>query len=164
METTLVDMTDRERAMPAGVIRLQGMADWIDDHASGSLRKSKKLGFSYRNLYLEERVAHDFGWAFKIAPRSRITFGDAMMEGDCHALTEACWHSERLLSRNPFPDTDYYEVKYIYEADVTGKISREGVGLILRQTSAKWLPAGHIVYAIIAEFYNDAWRDAVNPC
>jgi hypothetical protein len=166
METRFVDMSEREIAMPAGVIRNMAYDEWVCNYASGSLQKAKKLGFSFRPLYLEERVAHEFGWGFKIAPRSRLTFGDALMEGDNSSLTETVWHSCRIIDRNQFPDSDVYEVKYInaYESDIKEASAYEGVGLILRQTSAKWLPTGHIVYAIIAEWKNNRWERAQNPC
>lgn len=165
METKLIEMSEREETMPAGQIRLLGEADWISNHASGSLQKAKKLGFSYRSLYLEERVAHDFGWTFKVIPKSRITFGDALMEGDNPSLTETCWFALRIMNRNHFPDTDYYELKYIktYHTDLKGEEGEEGIGLILRQSSAMWLPKGHLVYSIIAE-WDGKWKGASNPC
>jgi hypothetical protein len=103
---------------------------------------------------------------FKFTTRSRVTFGDALMEGDNPSLTETCWHATRIIDRNPFPDSDSYEVKYIktYETDIHGKEEKEGIGLILRQTSARWLPSGHIIYVIIAEWRNNEWQPANNPC
>lgn len=166
MDTKFRDMSEREAGMPAGLIRNQNEEGWISFHASGSLQKARRLGFSYRSLYLEERTAHEFGWGFRIVPKSRIIFGDAMMEGDCSALTETCWHASRIISRNPFPDSDEYQVKYIkvYETDVQGETTVEGVGLVVRQTSASWIPAGYIVYSIVAEWKNNQWREAQNPC
>ena len=163
METKKVQaMSEREHKL-FGEMRSKSEADWIDNHASGTLRKSKKLNFSYRKLYLQERVAYEFGYGFSITPRSNISFGDALIEGDCHELTEACWHSERLLSFNRFPDTDFYEVKYM---NVTlPEDVEEGIGLIVRQTSAVWVPDGHIVYAIITKFdkVQNKWCKAENP-
>lgn len=137
-------------------------ADWINNHASGTLRKNKKIGFSYRSQYLEERTAYQFGWEFKILPRSKITFGDPITEGDNHSVTEAGWHIERYINTRLFYE-DYYEAKYLV-ADESGG-SREGIGLIVRDTTAQWVPPGHIVYAIIAEFDKTAgkYKPAVNP-
>lgn len=166
METKIISMSERERAMPAGIVREMPEEAWVDRYASGSLRKAKALGFSYRALYLEERCAHDFGWTFRVLPRTRVTFGDAMMEGDCPPLTETCWFANRILARNPFPDSDVYEVKYIktYTTDVTGEMETEGVGLIVRQSSANWMSAGHLAFVIIAEWKGSGWESAKNPC
>ncbi len=159
-------MSEREKRMPAASVRGETADGWIERHASGSLRKAQALGFSYRNLYLEERCAHDFGWTFRVLPRTRVTFGDALMEGDCPALTETCWFAARLVARNPFPDSDVYEVKYIKTcaADVTGAVETEGVGVVVRQTSAGWVPPGHLVFAVIAEWTGHGWAGAKNPC
>lgn len=135
---------------------------WIDLHASGTLRKNKRIGFSYRLQYLAERVAYEFGYAFEILPRSKITFGDAITEEDCHALTEAGWHIERYIETNIFGD--FVQAKYIHIEDRDGS-KREGVGIIVRETSCPWIPTGHIVFALVAEFdpCRKDWKDAVNP-
>ncbi len=125
--------------------------DWVNHHASGTLRKNKKLKFSWRKQYIEERIAWEFGWPFKCLPRTRITFGDAITEGDCKPLTEAGWHMERYLSKYPYPG-DTFEVKYIIVAPTQEEPGEEGVGLILRSTMVNWIPPGNLVYAIIAPF------------
>ena len=165
METSRVEMSARERAMPAGSIRCTSESEWIDAFASGSLQKSRHLGFAYRSLYLQERCAHDFGWTFRALPRTRVTFGDALMEGDCPPLTEACWFASRLIARNAFPDSDRYELKYIktYRTEITDSAEAEGVGVIVRTSSADWIPLGYLVFAIIAEWKNGNWCDAENP-
>lgn len=165
METKVVEMSARERAMPAGEVRNLPADEWVERHGSGSLRKAKALGFAWRGLYLEERCAHDFGWTFRVLPRSRVTFGDALMEGDCAPLTETCWHASRLIARNPFPDSDVYEVKYVtaHRTDATGEAEVEGVGVVVRQTSAGWVPVGHLVFAVIAEWTPVGWKKAQNP-
>lgn len=158
-------MSEREAAMPAGGVRKLSADVWVEDCGSGSLRKARALGFAWRQLYLDERCAHDFGWTFRVLPRSRVTFGDALMEGDCPPLTEACWHASRMIARNPFPDSDSYEVKYIkaHATDATGDVEAEGVGVVLRRTSAAWIPPGHLVFAIIAPWTPRGWQKAENP-
>ena len=44
--------------------------------------------------------------------------------------------------------------------------AQEGVGMILRETSALWVPKGHLIFAIIAEFNpsTQTWQAAENPC
>lgn len=156
--------TAREAVSIRNAVRVKTDVAWIEDHASGTLRKAKRLGFAWKALYLEERVAYEWGWEFKIVPRSRLTFGDAFIEGDTPSLTEACWHIERYFTLNPFPDSDVFEAKYVYLSDDEGR-TKEGVGIIVRSTSATWLPSGHIVFCIIAEYdaKNKTWLKARNP-
>lgn len=143
-------------------IRTLSEETWIDKHASGTLRKNKAIGFSYRQQYLAERIAYEFGYGFEILPRSQITFGDPISEENCKPLTEAGWHIERYMALNVF--NDRIEAKYIH-ASYRDNSSREGVGIILRETSASWIPAGHIVFSIIAEFnpHLKIWEKAINP-
>lgn len=136
--------------------------EWIEKHGSGTLRKNKRIGFTYRTQYLAERVAYEFGYGFQILPRSQITFGDPITEGDCHSITECGWHIERYMELDIFGDK--VQAKYIH-ASFRDETKKEGVGIIVRETSAPWLPAGHIVFAIVAEFnpYTKEWEDAINP-
>src|SRR5262249_36811643 len=133
-------------------------------HASGTLRKNKALGMVWRSQYLEERTAYEFGWGFECLPRSRVTFGDAFTEGDCKPITEAGWFCERYMSLAQFPG-DRCEVKYIVVDYGDGR-QREGVGLIVRETSASFVPDGHLVFAVVAAFdpVKKRWRGAQNPC
>lgn len=135
---------------------------WIETHGSGTLRKNKRIGFTYRTQYLAERTAYEFGYGFEVAPRSQITFGDPISEEDCHPITECGWHIERYMALDIFGD--HVEAKYIHASYRDGT-NREGVGIIVRETSAGWLPSGHIVFSIIAEFdpVKKAWKDAINP-
>ena len=146
-------------------VGLRTMSDdaFIEQHASGTLRKNKRIGMAWREQYLAERTAYEFGWCFECLPRSRVTFGDAYTEGDVHAITEAGWHIERYLVRSIFPE-DQLEAKYVNVEYKDGK-KREGIGMIVRQTSAAFVPGGHLVFAIVAEYdpVRRVWLEAVNP-
>ena len=144
-------------------IRTMDAEAFIDRHASGTLRKNRRLGMVWREQYLEERVAYEFGWEFQCLPRSRVTFGDAYTEGDVAALTEAGWHIERYIEMREFPE-DHIETKYLNVEYKDGAV-REGVGMIVRQTSAPWIPSGHIVFAIVATYdpVKKLWHEARNP-
>lgn len=167
MQTEKVGMNEDILNCPALAsrvnIRNMSADEWVEKHASGTLRKNKRIGFAWRSQYLEERIAYEFGWEFKILPRSCVTFGDAITEGDCHSITETGWHMERYIAMKIFPE-DYYEAKYIQTETSDGSKS-EGIGLIVRETSAPWIPDGHVVFAIIAEFDTNEqkWCNAQNP-
>jgi hypothetical protein len=148
-------------------LRSMKSAVWIDHNppfCSGTLRKNKHLGFRWYQQYLEERVAWEFGWEFECLASSRIRFNDALTEGDSKAITEAGWHMERYITLRPFLE-DRFEVKSI-EVTYEDESVSEGVGLILRETSARWIPNGHIVFAIVAEWNREKkeWLKAKNPC
>lgn len=136
---------------------------FIEQHASGTLRKNKRLGMAWRDQYLHERTAWEFGWTFECLPRSRVTFGDAFTEGDNKALTEAGWHIERYIEMSIFPE-DRFETKYI-NVEYKDDSKKEGVGIIVRQTSAAFVPQGCMVFAIVAAFdpRTQQWHAAENP-
>jgi hypothetical protein len=167
METRIVPVDEAVLASPAlaRVLALRQMEadEFVERHASGTLRKNKRLGMVWREQYLAERVAYEFGWEFECLPRSRVTFGDAYTEGDEPAITEAGWHIERYLELSPFPE-DRFETKYVNVEYKDGRV-REGIGIIVRQTSAPWVPGGHLVFAIVAGFdpATRRWLEARNP-
>jgi len=167
METVVVKINQKIQKLKAlGNLVWQRTApaeEWIEKHASGTLRKNKNLGMTWRTQYLEERIAYQFGWEFEIQPRSRIMFGDAFTEGDESAVTEAGWHIERYMSMKMFPE-DIYECKYI-NVEYGNGVKKEGIGIIVRETSAQWIPKGNIVFAIVAEFDTEhgEWKEANNP-
>ena len=146
-------------------IKVRGMSadDFVEKHGSGTLRKNRHLGMSWKDQYLSERIAYEFGWEFSYAPRSRIMTGDAYTEGDCSAITEAGWHMERYLNLSLFPE-DIYKAQYIHVEERDGT-RREGIGLVVEQTSAPFIPCGSVVYALIAEYHLNTkqWGKAKNP-
>jgi hypothetical protein len=146
------------------LLREMSEEEWIEKHGSGTLRKNKSLSMRHRNQYLHERVAWEFGYGFDIMASSRITFNDAITEGDCKPITECGWHAARIITRRIFEE-DFYQAKYIIAEENNYK-RREGVGLILRTTTASWIPSGYLVFSIIAE-YDPKTHDflpAINPC
>jgi hypothetical protein len=136
---------------------------FIERHASGTLRKNKRLGFCWRDQYLAERAAFEFGFEFAVVARSRIMTGDPYTEGDCHAITEAGWHIERYITLSVWPD-DAYVARYIYVEQSDGS-RREGIGIVVERTSAAFVPRGHVAYALVAEYdpARKAWRGVRNP-
>jgi hypothetical protein len=165
-KTLIIKMSEETLKLPENILKIRNINenDFIENHGSGTLRKAKRLGTAYKSLYKEERVAYDFGWEFKVVPNSRITYNDAIAEGDCHSFTEACWHAERYLMKNPFEEDDIYEFKYIIVEECEG-CRYEGIGLICRQTNAQYIGDGNTLFCIIAEYDNEKkeWKDARNP-
>lgn len=146
-------------------IRSMTNTEFIEDHASGTLRKNSLIGFRYDDQLTHERIAFEFGYGFESMPSSRITFNDAMTIGDCKPITEAGWFISRWIKiqSSIFPE-DKFETKYIIVEDENGT-RREGVGLICRQTSYPYVKNGHIIFAIISEWDNSKkeYKSAINP-
>ncbi len=167
METNIIPITEEllnVKSLKRRInLRTMDAEDWIQNHASGTLRKNKKLGMSWKSQYLEERVAYEFGWGFEVLPKSRVSFGDAISEGDCHSVTEAGWHIERYMEMSIFPE-DVFECKHI-DVEYHDGVTKTGIGIITRQTSASFIPSGHIVFAIVAQYdkVKKEWLDAENP-
>lgn len=165
--TLIVPIHPDVRASPALqrrlAVRQMSAEEWVERHASGTLRKNARLGFSWRSQYLHERTVFEYGWPFVCVPRSRVTWGAAVTEGDNHAITEAGWHMDRMLALWPYPE-DEFTAKFITVTQEDGP-TKEGVGLVLRRTSASWVPAGYLVCAIVAEYDPKAkeWKEAI-PC
>lgn len=155
----------KQEDLPKNLVHIRTMSEdeFIENHASGTLRKAKKLGTAYKSLYREERVAYDFGWEFKVIPNSRITYNDAIAEGDCSAFTESCWHAERYMNKNPFED-DIFELKYIIVEETEDHVY-QGIGLFCKQTTASFIGEGNTLFCIIAEYdaKNKTWLEARNP-
>ncbi len=144
-------------------MRRMTIAEFTETRGSGTLRKNAAIGMNVVSHALHERVAYEFGYAFETVPERFVTWGEARSEGDCKPLTETGWHVERYASIALFPG-DEIEVKYI-TAEVDGE-HREGVGIVVRKTSAPWIPRGYVVFAIIAEWdaAKSEFKPAVNPC
>jgi hypothetical protein len=143
-------------------LRSMSADDWVETHGSGTLRKNKRIGFAWKAQYREERAAYEFGWTFEVVPASRVMWGIPFTEGDCHAVTEAGWHIERFFEKKVFIE-DFYEAKYI-KVEYPDGATKEGIGIVVRQTSAKWVGEGQLVFAIVAEFVpGKGWKEAENP-
>lgn len=143
--------------------RFMSDIEFLFFHASGTLRKNARLGFDYKKQLVHERVAFDFGYGFEAIHESHVNWGPPMTEGDCHAITEAGWHIDRY-QYVIFPG-DEFEAKYLKIHTGTGP-DREGVGIIIRKTSAPYIPASHVVFSIIAEVdtVKHDYMPASNPC
>ncbi len=141
--------------------------DWIQLYGSSTLRRAIRLNASWKELYRHERIAFDFGFYFESLPRSRVLFGDAFSEGDCSSITEAQWLAEKYILNHFNPD-DHFEYKYIRVSSPNDLsfIEREGLGLILRKTSAHFVGKGNLVFSFIVQYdaIKKEWKQLFNPC
>lgn len=137
--------------------------EFIDQHASGTLRKNKRLGFRTREHYLHERASFEFGAGWECLPVSRVRWGDPLSEPDVKPVTEAGWFADRYIHCCLFPG-DRVEVKSI-EVEYKDGTTKQGIGMVMRETSAAWVPPGHLVFVIISEWntVTKSYADAINP-
>jgi hypothetical protein len=137
---------------------------FIEHHSSGTLRKNANVGMHAAKQYLHERIVFEFGWCFECLSETRVTWGQPITEPDCKPVTEVGWHIDRYAQVALFPG-DEIETKYVI-VDYGDGVRKEGLGLVVRRTSAQFIPEGYMVFAIIAEFdtYSKHWKEAVNPC
>lgn len=164
METRIVPLSAEARNSPALQkrikIRTMTAEEFIEHHGSGTLRKCARIGFAWKKQYLEERIAYEFGYEFRCLPRTRVTFNDPISEGDESAITETAWHIERYMTLSVFPE-DAFEAKYL-TVDIEG-VRSEGVGMVVRTTSAPFIPDGNLVFSIITHCITGGWTPARNP-
>ncbi len=144
--------------------RLMSRGEFIERHASGTLRKNLRLSMDCDGQYLHERVAFEFGYGFEAVHETRVTWGTPISFGDCKPVTEAGWFFDRYVEVSAFPG-DEFSVKYIMVEYPDGS-RREGLGIVVRKTSATFVPEKHMVFAIIAQWSTkkNKFKGAVNPC
>jgi hypothetical protein len=172
METNIVNVK-----IPEGVsqgldnqilMRVTPLENWLkttlSNRLSGTLKKNASIGFKYKTQLLHEAVCQTMGWGFEVEKTTYITYNVPMTEGDVKSLTELGWFVDRLLHIHPF-DEDKFELKYINIQNENGDILRQGVGVIVSETSIQWIPKGTILFSLISEYdsKNKIWLDAVNP-
>lgn len=144
--------------------RFLSESEWIEKHASGTLRHSKNLGLEYQDLYLHERVAFEFGATFTYQHCGRLESRPLVIEGDCHPLTEFGWYVRKYLLHNIF-DEDKFVPCHITMTKPGGTF--ESAALVCTHTSAPWIPEKKVIYAMIAQRVScdgvSKWQEAVSP-
>lgn len=151
------------------LMRTTPLEDWLkhnflSDRLSGTLKKNARLGFKYKGQLYAEALAQTLGWGFEACPESLLTLGVPVTEGDTHAITEAGWHIDRMLSTNVFSE-DSFELKYICVHNKETGSSREGIGVVVKTSSVSWVRKGDIVFSIVSEYNvnKGVWEQPVNP-
>lgn len=163
IDSPLSDLTKENPFVLRIRARFMSSEEFLEMHASGTLRKNSRLGFDYKKQLLHERIAFDFGYGFEAIHESHVNWGIPLTEGDCHPITEAGWHVDRYQFV-AFPG-DEFEAKYLKIHTGNGP-DREGIGIIIRKTSAPYIPANFVVFSIIAEVdaVKHDYKPALNPC
>lgn len=160
--TTTVGYHEKDLTLEYSRRSLRDMSkdEFIEKWGSGTLRKSKKLGFDIQEAYLQERVRFEFGSGFEIIQRSRVTYSDIKLVSS-QALTELGWHAERMIEMRPFESDEFvckqFEVEY---ADGRMKV---GAGILVKQTSCAFIPQGFMVFSVVAEKKLGQYLPAINP-
>ena len=133
----------------------------LSNRLSWTLKKNASIGMKHSNQLLQEALCQTLWRWFESLQTTYITFNDAITEWDTHALTEAWWHIDRLLSVHPFPE-DVFETKYINIQDEHGNIIRQWVWVVVKETSVQWVRKWHMIFSILAEY--DSHNKKRNSC
>lgn len=136
------------------------MQEWIAEHASGTLQRAVQEGLSYKNMYLSERTAFEFGYGFELVYNSRLTRGQILAECNTPAITETLWFTRVLRHRlRPIKVTSHYFI-------LTEENQRtEGVGIMLSGLNLPdWIPEGKVPIAFVSIIENGKYSKPVNPC
>lgn len=174
MQTIVKPLTSIKSGITPGLdtqvlMRTTPLKEWLNvkklsDRLSGTLKKNASIGFRYQSQLEHEALAQTMGWGFEAIPTSYLTFNDALTEGDCHSITEVGWHVDRLLNIHPFSE-DIFELKFINIQDQEGNLLRQGIGIIVKETSIQWIGNGKLVIALLTEYSikDKDWTPALNP-
>jgi hypothetical protein len=132
--------------------------EWIQQFGSGTLRRAVEENMCWRELYLHERSAFEFGYGFEPISGSRITFGKALASADDPATTETCWWA-RVLRWRAIRDNRPAKVDVMY-ITISEEVTRESIGIVYYpETRPSWLPNDRVLVAL-------TWdgKQTVNPC
>ena len=164
MKTNVCKLSESSQKLPENIIknRMMSNADWIENHGSGTLRDNKSLGFVWSIQSLSERLAYTFGYGFSAFKSNLVTYNDSISECDEIAYTLSGRYMKAYLAKKLF-DEDYFELKYVIIKDDNGKREWEGIGIIIRETSASFIPDNVLVVAKVAEYVSgQGWGSVVN--
>lgn len=165
MHTVKIEMSEASKALPKRIIepRLMSNSEFIEEHGSGTLRDNKDIGFVWSLQCLSERLAYTFGYGFSAHKAHLVMFNDSISECDERAYTLAgrwfkAYNNKKLFSE------DYFEIKYAAIYDEGRNLQWEGIVVIVRETSASFIPQNTMVLAKVVEYQSSkgAWATPVN--
>lgn len=164
MKTVKIEMSATSLQLPEKIIknRLMSHSDWIELHGSGTLKDNKDMKFVWSMQCLSERLAYTFGYGFSAFKSHLVTFNDSISECDEPAYTLAGRYMKHYLAKKLFEE-DYFELKYVILKEEDGTRSWEGIGIIIRETSAKFIPDNTLVVAKVAQYIpHKGWENTIN--
>jgi hypothetical protein len=165
MKTTIIAMSEESKKLPPRIIELRTCSnnDFIENHASGTLRDNKNLGFVWSIQCISERLAYTFGYGFSAFKASHVVFNDSISECDEKAYTLAGRWFKAYQAKKLFNE-DYFEIKYVSIKDDNMNCQWEGIGVIVRETSASFIPNNTMVVAKVCQFdpHTQTWGTPVN--
>lgn len=122
---------DRGVSLPHNTIRELTKRGFIEEYASGTLRKSFWCGLDVQDMYLHERIAYEFGYAFEMFKKEDIkSIKDVVARVDYPVIKESMWLFERYRTLNTFKKTDVFSFK-----EVLLKNGENFYGIVVEQTS-----------------------------
>lgn len=165
MKTIKVEMTKQSKELPERIIekRIMTNSQFVELHGSGTLKDNKSLGFVWSIQCLSERLAYIFGYGFSAFKAHNVVFNDSISECDERAYTLAGRWFKAYQAKKLFEE-DYFEIKYVIIKDDTDKKLWEGIGVIVRETSATFIPDNTLVIARVARFdpVKQEWEQPIN--
>lgn len=165
MKTIKVEMTEISKQLPERMINIRTMSntDFIELHGSGTLRDNKALGFVWSIQCLSERLAYTFGYGFSAVKSHLVVFNDPITECDEVAYTLAGRWFKAYNAKKLFAE-DYFEIKYVIIHNEQNKKEWEGIAVIVRETSAQFIPDNVLVIGKIVQFMpqSQSWGIPVN--
>lgn len=165
MHTVKLPLSEESLKLPARIVeaRIMSNQEFMEEHGSGTLRDNKALGFVWSIQCLAERVAYTFGYGFCAVKAHQIVFNDSISECDEQAYTSSGRWFKAYQAKKLFPE-DYFEIKYAIIRDDNGQKQWEGIAIIVRETSASFIPENIMVLAKVCRFNptSHTWDRPVN--
>lgn len=165
MNTETVPMSRESKSLPQRIIdsRNCSNSDFLELHASGTLKTNHELGFVSSIQMNSERLAYAFGYGFTYAKASLVGFGEPISECDESAYTMVGRYFKRFKEKRLFQE-DEYTVKYLQVRDDKGTVTWEGLGVVVEKTSATCIPKNSLVYAPVCKYnaQTGQWEKFVN--
>jgi hypothetical protein len=165
MKTVIIPLSEQSQQLPQRIIEKRTMSntDFIKNHGSGTLKDNKDYGFIWSIQCLSERLAYTFGYGFTAQKSHLVVFNDSISECDETAYTMSGRWFKAYQSKKLFNE-DYFEIKYVSIKNEDGSKNWEGIGVIVRETSATFIPDNIIVVAKVCQFnhHTQQWEKPVN--
>lgn len=165
MQTIVVPLSEESKTLPQRILekRTMSLHDFAEKHGSGTLRDNLRLGFYCGLQGISERCAYVFGYGFSPYKSFHVSFNNSITECDEQAYTLAGRLFKRYNAWKRFPE-DYFEIKYVIIENESGSRDWEGIAVIIRETSAKFIPDSCLVLAKVVEYDRNShsWKNVIN--